>query len=118
MKLWQHFENFKLGNLVSVDLNNKHLTFDGRDGIYSYTLHTGEYFWNDGNCIEDIEGVTIHNLKTDESLVLCPYPDRVPDSYNYVDLILWTDWIKNLDVQATLRRKETPVSVWDQIENI
>jgi hypothetical protein len=119
MQLWQHFENFKRGRIFSVDMNTKYLTVDGRCGTYTYVIHTGELFWNDGNNTQDITGITIRNLSTEQYLTLDPYPLKIGGMINYVSVYQWSEWLKNLPIQDMFAPKPRPCSsIFDIIDNI
>lgn len=117
MNIQQHFDNFKEGKIFSIDAHSKNLTVDGVDGKYSYILLTGEGFYNDISRVDDIEGVYIRNLETEQTLKLDPYPVGLP-----VGLYNWTICIKyhlmnyNINVKSLFESLEVK-TVLDDITN-
>lgn len=100
MNLKHHFDNFKKGYPFSICMNSYNVTFDGEDGVYSYTLCTGEEFYNDATRIDDITGVYIYNLHTGSLIKLDPYPVELND---VVPLYDWTAWINNIDLKERFK---------------
>lgn len=117
MNLKRHFDNFKKGNLFSICRNSYNVTFDGEDGVYSYTLGTGKEFYNDGTRIDDITGVRIYNLHTGSLITLDPYPTELND---IVPLYNWTAWISNIDLKERFKIKvKSPLEeLLEKIESV
>jgi hypothetical protein len=122
MNIQQHFDNFKEGKIFSIDEHSKNLTVDGADGKYSYTLLTGEGFYEDINRVDDIDGVHIRNLKTEQTLKLEPYPLGLT-----VGLYNWTICIKyhlmnySTNVKSLFESLEVKTeldAITDKIDNI